>query len=575
MNRKYINLRIILVGSLFLGCFGVISAKAVYLQLYRSPWLSQKAYDLCEKSWQATGKRGTIYDRHRHAMAVSIDVTSIAAYPAQIQDAPATAKALAKVLNMRDKQIKRRLTSKKTFVWIKRQATPKETKAVKALGLEGVGFVPEHSRFYPNRTLAAQALGFTGLDGKGLEGLEFVYEEQLRGPQISFKVFKDALGNGFRAEQRRVASTQGHNIVLTIDRTIQFITESALQEAVTDASAHSGMAIVMAPQTGAVLALAHFPFFNPNTYADFDKASWRNRAITDAFEPGSTLKVFSAAAAVESGKISRNSIFFCENGTYRVGRNVVHDHTPHGWLSLQQIIKYSSNIGAIKIGEQIGPQRLYEKLRGFGFGVTTGIDCPGETAGSLAHYSRWSHIDTGAISFGHGISVSAIQLITALAAIANDGVLMQPYIVEAVVDQNGSPVASFGPRKVRQVISAQSAAIVKKMLRSVTQPGGTGVNAALDGYTVCGKTGTARKIDGEGRYTHTKHIASFIGFVPAENPAVAILVVIDEPQHQPYGGVVAAPAFRQIAHETLNYLNVPPQKGSEQFKVSRENEALG
>ncbi len=564
-----------LVGVLFFAAFAVIAAKAIHLQVYRSNWLSQKAANQYERSLTISGKRGVIYDRNRNEMAVSIDVTSIAAYPGQIKEPRSTARALARILAMDARRLQRKLEAKKSFIWIKRQSTAKEASAVKDLDLPGIEFVTEYNRFYPNTTQAAQTLGFSGIDGAGLEGIEFFYNQQLKGADINFTVFKDALGNGFRAGSGQTANTGGNNLILTIDSTIQYLAESALKEAVDQYSALSGIALVMRPSTGALLAIANYPLFNPNSYTDFDKSIWRNRALTDTFEPGSTMKIFNAAAALEYAKITPNEIFFCENGTYKIGNNVVHDIHKHGWLSLQQIIKFSSNIGAVKIAEKMGAKNLHRTLLDFGFGQKTGIDFPGETPGSLTHYSTWSKIDTGAISFGHGVSVSALQLVTALSAIANGGNLMKPYLVREIVDQNGKRIHGFKPRKVRRAVSARTAAIVKNILKTVMTEGGTGVNAALDGYTVCGKTGTARKLDENGKYSRNKHTASFVGFAPADSPEVAIVVIIDEPQGQYYGGVVAAPVFRQIAQQTLNYLNVPPEAGTTKFRVSRDNGVKG
>ena len=575
MINKYIKFRMLLVGAIFFVALAAIAAKAVHLQVYRSSWLSQKAANQYEKSLTISAKRGVIYDRNRSEMAVSIDVTSIAAYPGQIKNPRSAARALARALDMDARRLQRKLGAKKSFVWIKRQSTAKEASAVKDLDIPGIEFVTEYNRFYPHTTQAAQTLGFSGIDGAGLEGIEFFYNQQLKGSDINFTVFKDALGNGFRAESGRRVNTGGNNLILTIDSTIQYLAESALKETVDQYSALSGLAIVMHPSTGALLAIAHYPLFNPNSYADFDKSVWRNRALTDTFEPGSTMKIFNAAAALEYGKITPNEIFFCENGTYKIGRNVVHDIHKYGWLSLQQIIKFSSNIGAVKIAEKMGAKNLHRTFRDFGFGQKTGIDFPGETPGSLSHYSTWSKIDTGAISFGHGISVSALQLVTAVSAIANGGNLMKPYLVREILDQNGNLIHAFKPRKVRRAVSARTAAIVKNILKTVMTEGGTGVNAALDGYTVCGKTGTARKLDENGKYSRNKHTASFIGFAPADSPEVAIIVIIDEPQGQYYGGVVAAPVFRQIAQQTLNYLNVPPEAGSTKFRVSRGNGAKG
>ncbi|MGD8412036.1 MAG: penicillin-binding protein 2 [Desulfobacterales bacterium] len=575
MTNKYMRLRVLLVGLAFIALFVVIGVKAVHLQVYRSPWLAQKASSQYEQSLKSNGKRGTVYDRNLREMAITIDVTSIAVRPSRIEQPQHTAKALAKILKTDRRKILKKLKAKRPFVWIKRQANPKETAAVKALELAGIEFVPERKRFYPNKTLASQALGFTGLDGYGLEGIEFAYDRYLRGTDSNQMVYKDALGQVFDKRQSAASLNTGHNIILTIDRTIQYIAESALEESVNEFSARSGMAIVMDPQTGAILAMAHVPLFNPNAYMDFNKELWRNRAITDPFEPGSTMKIFSAAAAIESGDIKAHDIFFCENGAYKIGRNVVHDIKKHGWLSLQQIIKYSSNIGAVKISEKLGRKRLHAMYRKFGFGAKTGIDSPGETTGSLMPYKRWTTVDTGAISFGYGVAVSALQMVTAASAIANDGVLMKPYFVQAITDQNHEPLKQFQPQKVRRVISIQTARTVRAIMKTVTNEGGTGVNAALDGYTVCGKTGTARKLDESGIYSKSKYMASFIGFTPAEKPRLAIVVVIDEPQGAYYGGTVAAPVFRRVARETLHYLNIPPESGAKQFATSRRIEARG
>jgi cell division protein FtsI (penicillin-binding protein 3) len=575
MQNKYIKIREIVVGLIFLILFGLIAARAVQVQVYDGPWLAQKASDQYVRSLTTYGRRGTIYDRNFREMAISVEVPSIAAYPQQISEKNTTARALANVLKMTASEVTKKLTTTKRFVWIKRQTTPKEVEAVKSLELKGIGYIPERNRFYPNTTLAAQALGFTGLDGDGLEGIEFFYDRYLKAADNSYKVFKDALGEGFNPDTGPVTSARGNNLVLTIDSNIQFITESALQEAVDRYSARSGIAVVMHPGSGAILSLAHYPQFNPNAYTEYDREYWRNRAITDPIEPGSTMKIFSVAAALESGLLTPNSIFYCENGAYRIGKNVVHDIKRHGWLSLQQIIKYSSNIGAVKISEKIGAKKLYQTFRYFGFGEKTGVDCPGETAGTLAHYMYWSKIDTGTIAFGHGISVSALQMIRAVSAIANDGILMRPYIVQAITDRHGKTVKTFKPRQVRRAISAQTALRVRNIMKTVITKGGTGINAALEGYAVSGKTGTARKLDENGKYSNKKHVASFVGFTPSDNPEIAIVVVIDEPREKFYGGTVAAPVFKRIAQETLNYLGIPPREKLDRLRVSRDEKVSG
>ena len=506
-------------------------------------------------------------------MAVSIDVTSIAAYPPRIEDVRAAAKSLAKILKINLKALQGRLSSEKKFVWVKRHAAPKETLAVRNLNIAGIDFITEHKRFYPNKTLAAQVLGFTNIDDIGLEGIEFYYNNYLQGASGSFTVIKDALGRGFEAQDNQLSNYSGNNLILTLDSNIQYIAEKTLKETVDKFAARSGIVIVMAPETGALLAVVHYPFFNPNAFSGFSQEDWRNRSITDPFEPGSTMKIFSAAAALESGSSTPNSSYFCENGAYKIGKDVVHDTHSYGWLTLPQIIKLSSNIGAVKLSEITGSEALYKILKAFGFGTKTGINCPGETVGSLSHYNRWSKIDTGTIAFGQGIAVSALQLITAVSAIANGGMLMKPYIVQAITDQNGVPVETFGPKTIRRAVSATTAKTINRIMQTVIAKGGTGVNAALERYSAAGKTGTAQKIDEQGEYTKGKYTASFVGFAPAEKPKVAILVVIDEPPREHYGGIVAAPAFRKIANKTLDYMNIPSETKTDKLTASLENEA--
>jgi cell division protein FtsI (penicillin-binding protein 3) len=565
---KQIRLRVIIIGGLFILFFATIGVKATYLQVFRGSWLSQKAADQYEVSYKSAGKRGTIFDRNLREMAVSIDVESIAAHPKQIENPKKVAGLLSKPLKINRRDLAKKLYFKKKFVWIERKVTPKEAEAVKKLEIDGLDFVPEHKRFYPNRTLAAQLIGFTDIDDHGLEGLEFYYNDELSGSVFEYTVLRDAHGRGFDAENPAGSAFSGRNLVLTIDSTIQYIAEKALAEAVEKFSAKSGMAVVMDPKTGALLALAQVPLFNPNALNDFNRKVWRNRIITDPFEPGSTMKIFSAAAAIESGNSSPSSIFYCENGAYKMGDHVIHDTHEHGWLSLQQIVKYSSNIGAVKFSAAAGPEYLFKTLRNFGFGEKTGIDCPGETAGSLAPYQRWTKVDAGTIAFGQGVSVSALQLITAISAVANKGILMRPYAVQAITDHYGRLIRSFGPKSVKRAISEKTAGTLTRIMQTVITDGGTGVNAALDGYSVCGKTGTAQKIDENGRYSNEKYVASFVGFAPVENPKISVLVVVDEPQKEHYGSSVAAPAFKTIAQKTLDYMNIAPKRSTDKLMVS-------
>jgi cell division protein FtsI (penicillin-binding protein 3) len=567
-TNKDIKLRTSVVGSIFFLALFFIAVRAIQLHIFQSPWLSEKAASQYERSQMIRGKRGTILDANQQKMAVSIDTTSVAAFPNQIENPLETARVLSSVLDLNSANIHQKLSSKKNFVWIKRQINPKEAQNLKLLSIKGVGFIPETSRVYPNKILAAQVLGFSGIDGSGLEGIEFLYDPYLKGREIKTKVLKDAKGRGFDVPPQITKGHQGQQLVLTIDRNIQYITETALEETVKKHLGQTGLAVVMAPKTGAVLAMAHYPNFNPNTFDAFEREVWRNRAITDRFEPGSTLKIFNAAAAIDSKRVMSDTIFFCENGTYRLGGTIIHDTKPHGWLTLKKIIKYSSNIGSVKVMQAIGPEVLYEYLCNFGFGQKTGIDCPGETSGSLSHYKKWTLVDAGNISFGQGIAVSAIQLAAAASAIANDGLYMKPHIVQRIIDTSGRTVRIFEPEPVRQVISAKSARIVRKIMQSVVAKGGTGQKAALSGYSVGGKTGTAQKVSVNGGYAKDRFVSSFVGFVPVENPEAVILVVIDEPKKHHYGGTVAAPAFRKIANGTLQYRKVIPKIAGKELRIA-------
>lgn len=559
----------------FFAMLAAVLGRAAHLQLFMDDFLARKAAVQYEKTIRATGKRGTIYDTRLRELAVSTDAVSLAAYPGRIETPRKTARRLARVLGMGPKSLQNKLDAPKSFVWVKRHISPKEAKAVENLGIGGIDFIPEHGRYYPNRGLAAQLIGFSGIDGNGLEGIEFDYDSELRGGRVIFTVLKDARGRGFEGERDVIFGQGGNNLVLTIDRTVQHIAETVLEEAVKSSRAASGIALVMEPTTGEILAMANFPFFNPNAFTRYNTGQRRNRAITDAFEPGSTLKIFSAAAAIESGILTPHNIFYCENGKYRLGKQTIHDTKPYGWLSLQRIVKYSSNIGSAKVAEAVGPKVLYEMLTRFGFGQKTGIDCPGEATGRLAHHSKWTPFDTAAIAFGQGMSVSALQLITAVSAVANGGMMMKPYIVKAVSNPEGDILKTFEPQTARRVISRKTARAVTRMMRMVVEDEGTGVEAQLDGYTACGKTGTAQKVDGSGTYAKGKYVSSFVGFAPVAHPKLAVLVVIDEPEGEHFGGQVAAPAFRNIAQETLTYLNVAPNPDAGGMTVSRGTETRG
>jgi cell division protein FtsI (penicillin-binding protein 3) len=558
-DTKSLAMREFVVAVFFSVLFTAIAGRAVYLQIFQREWLAEQAKSQYNKYVVTSGKRGTIYDAKNQELAVSLEVTSLGAFPGRMSDKKEAANKLAKVLGLNAWDLRKKLENATSFIWVKRKIAPKDVADIKKMNIQGLEFVSEHNRYYPNRGLGAQVIGFTDMDGKGIEGVEFQYDKDLYAAPDKFLVTRDAKGRRFDTSDGYTTGDQGNNVVLTIDRQIQYLAERALNEAATEFEARNGTALVMNPNTGAILAMAQYPGFNPNSFGKYNKDLWRNRAITDPYEPGSTLKVILTAAAIEAHMITPNSSFYCENGSYRVGGNRVNDTHPYEWLTVEQIIKYSSNIGAVKISEILGKTTLYETLKNFGFGKVTGIDCPGESPGILSNCKRWRPIDTGAISFGQGVSVSAVQLLTAVSAIANGGNLMKPHIVKSVAAPDGTLVKNCETQPPKRVISVETAEKVKNIMASVVTDGGTGVNAALSKYTVCGKTGTAQKIDASGRYSPDKYNSSFVGFAPKKNPQVAVLVILDEPKNAHYGGTVAAPAFKKIIHETLNYMNVEPE----------------
>lgn len=566
-KKKTMNLRITVIQWLILSVMAILGMKAIDIQIFESTDLTLKAEKEYIKNITIQGRRGDIMDRNRKRLTTSIDTVSVAAVPSRITNPAETAKSLASILKIDKSRLQQQLSTKRGFAWVKRKISPTEAEKIKQLKINGVFFKDDVIRFHPNRELAAQVIGITGADGKGLEGLEFLYNEALKGKNREIQITKDAAGRYYNEEKNIREGLKGDSLVLTIDSTIQFISESALQKAVEDNGALSGIAIVMKPDTGEVLAMANYPTFNPNSFSDFDSDTWRNRAVSDTFEPGSTMKVFVAAAVVEQKYATPKSLFFCENGSYRVGGSTVRDTHKYEWLTLKEIIKYSSNIGAIKLSELMGKKNLSDTFFLFGFGKKTDIDAPGDVTGTLSNYKKWSKIDIAAISFGQGMTASALQLITGVSAIANDGLLVKPRIIKEIISPNGEIRAKLNVQPVKQVISKETARTMRDMMRSVVETGGTATTAAIDGYSVCGKTGTAQKASKDGGYSKDRYTALFVGFAPEKRPQLAVLVVVDEPPRSHYGGVVAAPAVKTILSECFNYLKIPPDmQTAEEFK---------
>ena len=556
--KKKLGYRILFIQFCLLLCLGLLAAKSFNVQIFEAADLTQKAEQGYLRHFIVKGDRGEILDRNMNQLGTSVDAPNVTADPTQVKDVKKAAGQLAAILGTKKKEIRSLLSQERRYVMIARQISQDQAEQVKAKKIPGIYLKADTRRVYPNRGLAAQVIGFTGGNDTGLEGLEYKLNAVLEGSQVRVRVKRDGSGKILDVDKTHRDQLRGNSIVLTLDKKIQFLSEQTLQKTVKEFGAKSGMALVMRPKTGELLALAHYPSFNPNNFSASDREAYRNRAVTDAFEPGSIMKIFTVAAAIEKG-VAPGSIFFCENGDYKVGGYTVHDTHDHGWLSLSQIIKFSSNIGASKISETIGPKVLHHYLSAFGFGEKTQLGSPGESSGTLLPYTNWSKIDGAAISFGQGISVTGVQLISAISAIANGGRLMKPMLVKKIISSSGKELEVFRPTVVRQVVSSETAARIKAMMQQVVQEEGTGTRAAMDGYTVCGKTSTAQKAakDGKG-YARNKYIAAFGGFAPLDNPELATLIVVDEPKKEHYGGLVAAPAFKTIMTQSLGYLNIPP-----------------
>ncbi|MDU0460161.1 MAG: penicillin-binding protein [Geobacteraceae bacterium] len=569
-REKWARVRIIMIGTVFGLMFLTVVGRAFYLQIMQHEELVRKAEKQHQHRVDLTPARGSILDRNGTPLAESIHMDSCYAEPKRIKDVDGTAAVLAPILGVPKQELVAKLSINKSFTWVERWLPPDTAVRIKNMKLPGIGFVPESKRFYPNVETAAHVVGFTGRDPNGLEGIELKYDGTILGNTGYMITERDALGRNIAVKSTVVKdSSPGNSVVLTLDKTIQFIAEKELAKAVTESNAKGGMALVMEADTGKVLAMANYPTFNPNAYSRYSLSHLRNRVVVDSFEPGSTFKVFTIASALEAGVIKATDVYNCENGNYRIADRTIHDDHPHSRLTVSEIIKYSSNIGSAKIGFKLGEEKLSGYLRNFGFGGRTGIDLPGESSGYLKR--NWYGIDLATISFGQGVSLSAVQLVTAVSAIANGGTLMKPYLVERILDDSGKEVQRFEPQIVRRVISPETAQKVSRMMETVTGEGGTGTKAAVDGYRVAGKTGTAQKVDPVTRtYSASKRIGSFVGFVPADKPKLTIAVIIDEPQGIKYGGVVAAPAFKGIAQNTLAYLKITPNMPTS--KTARKDE---
>ncbi len=549
------------IAILLMVAFAVVLCRLFQLQVLQAGELTAKADRQHRKAVVLEGPRGTIMDRQGKVLAANVDVPSVFGVPTSLGDPAGVAKDLGRVLHIKADEIERRLKQERSFVWIARKLDPDIGRSLEALSLEGIGTVMEGRRFYPKGSLLAHVLGFAGLDGQGLEGLELKYEPFLRGEKQMVVLQRDALGRTvFPKGLQEQGPFPGHNLALTIDEVVQYVAEKELDEAVRATRAKGGIAVIMEPKTGAILAMAISPRFDPNELKALSAERWRNRALTDAYEPGSTMKVFVGAAALEEKVMKPTTSVYAENGEMPVAGTVIHDHERYGWLTFAQVIEKSSNIGAAKTGMALGERRLHRYLRAFGFGERTDIDLPGEMAGLLRDPKDWGRRSLASISMGQEVGVTPLQLVTAMSAVANGGSLMKPYLVQSIGDSRGRVVVEAKPTVRRKPVSPETARTLSGILEGVVLRG-TGTKAAVPGFRVAGKTGTAQKIDpATGGYSATKFVGSFVGYVPAEDPKLAMVVAIDEPQGEAWGGAVAAPVFRRIAEQALPALGVYSQE---------------
>ncbi len=554
---RWARVRIAVCGAVFLGLFAAVAKRAYNLQVRDADRLRTMAEEQYLREIELPPRRGRILDRNGADLASTADVDSIYCNPRQLPDPREAARRLSLVLGLDRAELEKKLAQRRFFAWVKRKVTPEEAAAVRAMQLPGLAFTREPRRFYPNRSLAATVMGHAGSDGGGLDGVELAFDKALRGTTSSVQGIRDALGREIAIDGTVDApSTAGNDVVLTLDRYLTFITERALAAGAAQTHAKGAVSIMMDPRTGEVLAMASVPTFNPNEPIGAGEADARNRAVTDTYEPGSTMKTFTIAAALDAGAVRPDDRFDCLMGRMMVGKYSIHDTHPHGLLTVAEVFKFSSNIGATKIARRLGRDAFADALSRFGFGRPTGIGLPGERAGVVRPVEKWGDIGFANISFGQGIAVTPLQMIAGVSAIAGGGIYRQPRIVARIVAPDGT-VEAPAVAPDRRVMSAAAARTMLTIMRGVTEQGGTAKAAAIEGYPVAGKTGTAQKV-ANGHYDSSKWIASFIGTVPADDPRVAIIVVLDEPQGAHQGGAVAAPIFKEIAEQALRYLHVAP-----------------
>ena len=553
MEQRNPRLRWLVVWVLAVVWIAVVIGRLSYLQLFSYSEYLAKAQRQQQRIFEISPMRGPIYDRKGRELAVSLPMDSVFGDPAEITDIDMVARLLSRVLDTPADDISEKIREAKTPVRLARKLSPEIVQRITDMNLKGVFFQKENRRVYPQHELAASVLGYVDVDEKGIGGIEYSLDKQIRGRPGKMMVMAD--GHRRWYDRREAAADPGASIALTIDETIQYIAEKELAKAISDTHAKAGTVVVQDPNSGELLAVANWPTFDPNDAGNYSPESRIDRAVASAYEPGSTFKVLTMTGAVENGVATPNELIDCQMGQIMVSGRLIHDWKKFGVLSVREVLEHSSDVGAIKIALRLGAPRFYDTIRAFGIGQPTGIELPGENRGLLRPLENWSASSIGSLAMGQEVSVTPVQIVSAISAVANGGTLYRPHIVKEI---DGGESGALRPQAPpQQATDPRSAATVREMMEGVVLEG-TGKPARLDGYTAAGKSGTAQKIDpATGRYSATQYNSSFVGFAPVNNPVVSILVVLDSPVGPHHGGEVGGPVFKRIAEQVLAYRDQP------------------
>ena len=558
--RNNTNLRLYVLAGVFVLWCCSICFRLVYLQVFSYGKFERRAEHQQQRTEEVSAPRGIIFDRNGQELAMSINVDSVFAVPSEMPKPASTISLIARITKQDPRELLAKCEAARTFCWLARKPDPEISARIRSLNLRGIYFQKEAKRYYPKGDLAAQVLGYVGMDDTGLSGIEREFEDKLHGRPGQMLISVDARKKWFGSVEKQ--PEPGENVVLTIDDKIQYIAERELDTAMAQNHAISGTVIIENPHTGEILALANRPTFNPNISSEITPARLKNHAISDIYEPGSTFKLVTISAAVDQGLARPDELIDCQKGSIVLFGRRIHDWHPWGVIPVSEVLAESSDVGAIKIALRMGDERMYKYIRAFGFGQQTGIELPGETRGMTKPLSRWSKVSIGAIAMGQEIGISAVQLSAMISSIANDGILLRPHIVAGEIQQQNAPqTVAFRPTDARRVVSPTTAALMRQMMQGVVLHG-TGRKAVLEGYSAAGKTGTAQKFDPAiHKYSHTKFWSSFAGFAPINNPAITVVVIFDSPWApttvKREGGWIAAPVFHRIAQQVLEYLHTP------------------